>query len=467
MARPGASSLRSCARVAAFGREYCCDNIVWVFTAGRHWKRWLGILLVCILPTGCTGNDTPPNVILVTVDTLRFDAVGAYGGPVQTPVLDGLAAEGVRVATVLAPAPETGPSHATLFSGRHISTHGMRQNGHVPFATLPLVSAFRRAGYTTAGIVSSYVLKAGFGWDRGFDHYDAALIAKGHERQGPATSRVAAAWLEQAEEPFFLFVHYFDPHMPYRHHPKILARMRGHRLNLEGRHGSPEEKKYWARATMKYQSEVLFFDDALGSLLGALDARGLKDHTLVVLTADHGEGLGEHHWLGHTVHLYDEQIRVPLILRWPERLEAGHVIETILGLVDVAPTLAELVGIELPAPVDGRSIASALRNRTEPDAKPVVGMRRQLVELKVPAMGERHYVRTSRWKYIRGTDGPEELYDLRADPLELDNQATQQRDVAARLSALVDEQQARTPAPSGRGLSKEERESLEALGYVE
>jgi arylsulfatase A-like enzyme len=129
--------------------------------------------------------------------------------------------------------------------------------------------------------------------------------------------------------------------------------------------------------------------------------------------------------------------------------------------------VAELVGIELPAPVDGRSIATALRNRIEPDLKPVVGLRRQLVELKVPAMGERHYVRTSRWKYIRGTDGPEELYDLSADPLELDNQVTRNRDVAARLSALVDEHQARVPLGSVRVVSPEEKRSLEALGYVE
>jgi choline-sulfatase len=423
---------------------------------------FLGILLV-----DCTGKDPPPNVILVTVDTLRWDAVGAYGGPVPTPALDRLAAEGTVVTTALAPAPETGPSHATLFSGRHISTHGMQQNGPVPFAMLPLADSFRSAGYNTAGIVSSHVLRPSFGWDRGFDHFDAGLRTRDRERGGPATSRAAGEWLEQTEEPFFLFVHYFDPHMPYRRHPKIVARMVGAQLNMDGRHGTPEEEKYWALATMKYQSEVLYFDEALDSLLRVLDARGLKDHTLVVLTADHGEGLGEHQWLGHTVHLYDEQIRVPLILRWPKNLEAGRRIETTLGLVDVAPTIADLVGIGLPPPIDGRSIAPALRDGTEPEPVAVVGSRRRLVELKVPAMGERHYVRTSRWKYIRGEDGPEELYDLIVDPLEMDNRAADHRGVVARLSAIVDKQQTRKPTRDVRAMSREEKESLVALGYVD
>jgi arylsulfatase A-like enzyme len=212
---------------------------------------------------------------------------------------------------------------------------------------------------------------------------------------------------------------------------------------------------------------VLYVDDAVGAMLEVLDARGLKERTLVVLTADHGEALGEHDWEGHTVHLYEEQIRVPLILRWPGTLAAGQQVETPVGLVDVAPTIAELAEVELPGPIDGRSIAGALRDRVEPDARPVVGLRRQLFKLKVPGMGERHYVRTERWKYIRGTDGPEELYDLRTDPLELTNRVTANPDVVARLSAVMDEQQARSAPPFAPELTPEELEALSALGYTE
>jgi len=451
-------------------------------------RRALGLLLLAAanIGSGC-GAPTARNVVMISIDTLRADAVGAYGGPVPTPGLDRLAREGVTMQWAFAPTPTTAPSHATLFTGRHVQHHGTLGNGTTTLRELPLERAFRDGGRATAGFVSSYVLSRELGWSTGFRHFDDHFVREtgGLEEMEPAftgeleqfagkpldrgalaTTSAVRKWIESAPEPFFLFVHFFDPHGPYNARRRYVAKLLHVPFDITGRHVPGLSDATLSRDILAYYAEVLFVDEGVQGLLEALDQRGLADRTLVSVTGDHGEGLGQHGWMGHTVSLYDEQIRVPWILRWPAVLPAGVRLASPVGLVDVAPTLAELGGVTLPEPADGRSIAAALRSGTEPEARPLFGIRPRLEKPYREHFGEKRYVRTERWKLIRGEDTPDELYDLAADPSELNNLVAARPEIANGLRETLDRHVASTPvATSQAALSEEQKEALRALGY--
>jgi arylsulfatase A-like enzyme len=212
---------------------------------------------------------------------------------------------------------------------------------------------------------------------------------------------------------------------------------------------------------------VLYVVDALTALLDAV-ARRTRDTALVVLTADHGEGLGQHAWLEHAVHLYDEQIHVPLLLRWPGHLPEGRRIATPVELADVAPTVLELAGVASSAPRDGRSLAASVRAGAEPPARPIFGIRRLVDEKTGWDRGVKLSVRTRDWKYIFASESPHELYDLALDPTEhrnvLDEHADRARELRGQLEAHVAVlPKLHDPAP----LSEETRRALQALGYAE
>ena len=363
----------------------------------------LPLLAVWLLSGAGCGTPPPPNVVLVSVDTLRADALGSYGGPVATPAFDGLARDGVLFDQAIAPASQTAPSHATLFTGLEVLHHGSLRNG-VPLdgAVETLAEILGGAGYATAAFVSSFVLDDRFGWARGFDVYESefprrgetlrqrrGLWAKfefeGFDRPAVETNARALPWLVSAPEPFFLFVHYFDPHAHYAGPPELAARVPGafaQRAAADRIEGLRAVLPGIDRAQLEhvlrsYQAEVLVVDRALGALLAALDERGLRDRTLVVVASDHGEGLGQHGTLDHAPNVYEEQVRVPLLLRWPEELTPGLRIGEAVGLVDVAPTIAELAGVKFSGEPDGRSLAAALEVGAVRDSRPIIGRRRR------------------------------------------------------------------------------------------
>jgi choline-sulfatase len=450
-------------------------------------------LLARVGPLGC-GPPPPPNVLLVSIDTLRADAVGAYGGPVATPTLDRLAHEGTLFEQAIAPASQTTPSHATLFTGQEVLHHGALRNG-IPLAESAetLAEVFQRNRYATAAFASSFVLDPRFGWTQGFDHYDAEFPRAGEtlrsrggqwrqyefdgfDRRAVATNARALPWLESVDEPFFLFVHYFDPHAPYAAQPALLAqlpndfartvaseRIDGLRQTLPGL-----RLDSLSLALRNYQAEVLAVDAALGRLLAALDARGLANRTLVVVTADHGEGLGQHGTLDHAPNIYEEQLRVPLLIRWPEHVPAGQRIAQPVGLVDLAPTIAAATSLAFDQRTDGRSLWTALASGSVAEPRPIFGRRRNYPRPYQGHHGTLFFVRDGNWKLIRGTETEAELYDLATDPAERSNLSSARPDVGERLSSLLDEALARHPdraveiAPDG-----EVRRGLEALGYIE
>jgi choline-sulfatase len=442
---------------------------------------------------GC-GSPPPPNVVLVSVDTLRADALGAYGGPVATPTFDGLARDGVAFDQAIASAPQTAPSHATLFTGQEVLHHGSLRNG-VPLdeEAETLAEILRGAGYATAAFVSCFVLDDRFGWAQGFDVYDSEFPKSGEtmrfrgglwkqfdfegfDRWAGETNARALAWLASARPPFFLFVHYFDPHAPYAGPPALVAKVprafaqREAAQRIDGlREAMPEISRDQLEYILRsYQAEVLVVDRALGDLLAALDARGLRNRTLVVVAADHGEGLGQHGTLDHAPNVYDEQVRVPLLIRWPGRIAAGRRIGEPVGLIDVAPTIAELTGAKFTEDPDGRSLAAALTAGAVRDPRPIIGRRLHYLRSYQGHRGTKFFVRSDRWKYIRATEDPDELYDLVADPKELDDLHGEKPDVAARLGAILDDALERYPdrvvpvAPN-----EEVRRGLQVLGYVE
>lgn len=457
---------------------------------GERTSLWLvlAVATTCLFLSACS-RDLPPNVLLISVDTLRADALGAFGGPLPTPAFDRLAQQGVLFEQAFAPAPATAASHATLFTGQEPQRHGVLRNGEsLPAAADALAEIFRASGWRTGAFVSSFVLDPRFGWNQGFDHYDAELPERGatmgkdhvypgafwgaerfdgFDRRATSTTEAARRWIEATPEPYFAFVHYFDPHAPYVPPQVFAERAATATVALDGRSAKGIGPDKIERLIRRYLGEVLYTDDALAALLDVVDRPGARP-TLVVVTADHGEGLGQHHWMEHALHLYEEQLHVPLLLRWPGEIPAGRRIATPVALADVAPTILALAGLPLPANMDGRSLAEAVRGGAEPAARPIFAMRRLVSETAGLGTGVKLSVREGTWKYIWNGDRPQELYDLAADPNERQNVIAQQPEIAARMQAKIEERVAALPAMhDGAPLSEETRAALRALGYVE
>jgi arylsulfatase A-like enzyme/Flp pilus assembly protein TadD len=393
---------------------------------------------------------SPVNVLLVTVDTLRADHVGCYGyGAAATPGMDALAARGTRFATAIAHVPLTTPSHASILTGLTPLRHGVRDNGGfaLPAGTPTLARLLKDAGYRTAAFVSGFPLDRRFGLEIGFDTYDDRLPygddprrAAYVERRADATTEAALRWLSSldlAGAPFFAWVHYFDPHAPYE---------------------PPAE--YGARfADRPYDGEVAFVDAQLRRLLEWIDRRRLTGRTLVLVTADHGESLGEHGEDTHGVFVYDATLRVPWIMAGPGVLP-GRVASTVARGIDVTPTLLDLAGSRVPASVEGRSLRGAAAEAL-PDAPAYVES--QFAHLQL-GWAPLHGWRTARYKLI---DAPRaELYALAADPGETTNRVASERETAARLHRAL-EAALQTPAPdAARGMDSDAAARLRALGYV-
>jgi arylsulfatase A-like enzyme/tetratricopeptide (TPR) repeat protein len=359
------------------------------------------------------------DVLLISLDTLRSDAIGAYGdGAAETPWMDRLAAAGVRFAQARAHNVVTLPSHANLLSGRLPRAHGVRDNSGFRFPKdVPTLATILDAqGYRTAAFVSAFVLDARFGLDRGFDVYDDAVGgAQGREAfevpERSATETVAAAvrWLEAGSEPAFLFVHIYEPHAPYEPPEPYRSRFRG----------SP------------YRGEVAAADAALAPLLQRLLEGQESRETLVVLTSDHGEGLGEHGEATHGVFAYESTLHVPLLLYAPGLLEP-RTVDNAVRHIDVLPTVLDLLGIEPDSPLDGRSLVPlALGRELRGADTPFEALSAALDRGWAPL----HGIVAGSLKYI---DLPiPELYDLERDPAELTNLAEQRPKDLERLRALV------------------------------
>lgn len=455
-------------------------------------------------PPGEGADPSRPNVVLVTLDTVRANRLGPYGGrgTARTPVLDALGAEGVVFLQAIAPQPETAPSHATMFTGLHPLSHGLTSNaGTLSTAPPTLAEVLGREGYATGAFVSAYALDGRVGVGRGFETYDddfsnrvrglGALSLRqlwvkwvfrfGNpaqvsdlERPAPATNARALAWLDRHRgERFFLWVHYFDAHSPYVPHG-----LPGFEAN--GRPGSPSvdhvalldsrRNEYPQDEVEKlkrlYDEEVTFVDSQVGELLKGLGERGLAEGTLVAVVGDHGESMDDHGIMFSHNGIYDTVVEVPFLLKAPGKLPHRRV-DAQVRLVDLMPTLLELAGIPGPERSDGSSLVSLARGAEE-------GERQALLVGHLQHVGPGLWcgLRSNDWKYIRGPDGTEELYLLGKDPCEQEDVASRQpRAVeAARsgLEAVVGDRCGAAAAESvPSDLDPEVARRLQALGYLQ
>ncbi len=398
------------------------------------------------------------NVLLVTLDTTRADHLSCYGyRAAQTPTIDSLVDRGVIFDHAFTPVPVTLPAHATIMTGLEPFRHGVRCNGQYQLREdhVTLSEVLAAEGYTTAAFVASFALDERFGLNQGFETYDFRVSDEGrrgplsfeNERHAGHVTDAALHWLDAQNraadsDPFFMWLHYYDPHAPY----------------------APPHDSRLARPTSliaAYDAEIAFVDTQLQRLMSALDERQLRDETLVVLVSDHGEALGDHGEDEHSGFIYDETVRVAWILSCPALFASQHrVDDRIVGLVDVAPTILELLGVVGPTDMDGLGQFTA---PFDPDRAIYL---ETLLTKEQFACAPLHGLRRLSDKLIVAPRS--EYYDLRNDRRELENLWDRSDSECAaltdRLKTIMRTSESATSAE--RVMSDDEVRRLASLGYV-
>jgi arylsulfatase A-like enzyme/Tfp pilus assembly protein PilF len=424
--------------------------------------------------------SSPPNIILITLDTTRADRMGFLGSKLGlTPNLDTLAAQSHIFTRAYSHVPLTTASHATILTSTYPQFNGINDFGKPLLPQMPYLPDLLHArGYQTAAFVGSLVLDpiggTAPGFDRGFDTYDAGFRSRRHgedryatleRRAGEVVTR-ATQWLERRRnpvKPFFLWVHVYDAHDPYE--PP-----------------APYAAKY---AHAPYDGEVAYVDASIGKLLTALRARNLYDGSLIIAMADHGEAFGEHGERSHGIFLYDETIHVPLVLKMPAEQSPAKKITTRVGLVDVAPTLLQSAGVAAPKEMQGESLLKIIRQARPPAGTAGVaatdfGTNSRAVADR-PAYAETDYprrafgwstlrsLRAGRYLFIRAPRA--ELYDQSVDPAATTNLAATSPAVRDTLAVQTDDLRSKFTNPAlkdaiAAGLTPEQAQKLSSLGYL-
>ena len=406
-------------------------------------------------------GERPLSVVLITIDTARADAFGAYGQPLPTsPNIDRLAAEGTLFADVVSSSPSTVPSHATIFTGNHPYTHGARGNAYVlAESNVTLAEVLRAHGYRTGAEVAAPVVGRRTQLDQGFEHYrdldspgvkrkrvraaEGSELLELNEREAADITRLGVDFLRaHRSESFFLWLHYFDPHSVYQPPADFASRL-------------PQSP---------YHAEVLYADHMIGRVISELERIGAGEGTLVVLTSDHGEGLGEHGETTHSFFVYDTTVRVPLILWGPEVVSHGRRVPSLVRTVDIAPTILDLVGLPALEGIAGVSLRPLLDGGS--DDLELVGYGESIEPLKLFGIQAIRFLRRGDWKYIHKV--APELYDVRDDPGERSNLAARHPetlgDLRRRLRQLVADGPAR--AVDAALQNEDTWAQLNALGYA-
>jgi arylsulfatase A-like enzyme/tetratricopeptide (TPR) repeat protein len=409
------------------------------------------ILVISAAPLALAGGAASAdlNVLVVTIDTLRPDRLSCYGSKLaQTPRIDGLAAKGVLFERAFAHNPETLPSHTNIFLGMTALAHGVSENSKsiVPADALTLAELLKSRGYATGAFVSAFTLDSRFGLDQGFDVYDDRYPAKAQpgllysERPAAKTLEAVLPWLAAQKGKWFCWVHLWDPHDPY----------------------TPPEPYLEQYKSDPYSGEVAYVDSQIGLLLAELDKRQLADKTVIILTGDHGEGLGDHGEAYHGYFAYNSTIQIPLIVVAPGLKPAR--IKDAVAHIDIFPTVCDLVGLDKPAPLQGASLQPFLRGRTRP-ARPIYfeALEAYLNRGWAPLRG----VIENGKKFIQSPIP--ELYDLAGDFDETKNLA-ETSDLAPFQKRVQDIMKAGASPLAARvgpkTTDRETRERLQSLGYA-
>lgn len=467
----------------------------------------LALLAICACGTGESqeaelAGAAKPNVVLISVDTLRADHLPTYGYFRATaPKLDRLADEGIVFGNAFTVMSHTLPAHVSLMTGVHPLRHGVLTNRDRYAGTFPtLAERLADAGYATAGFVTGFPLHSDSGLARGFDLYrDTGRSGDGlvGKIAGSVANQRVEEWLAANRRPFFLFLHYFDVHDPYERPTELElpfevdTELRAHMKALgiaevELASTTPTPLRLddrplddLATAVNAYDNQIFHVDWLIDRLRQLLRERGLLDDTLLIVTSDHGEGLGQHGYYSHGLHLYEEQLRIPLVMSFPGSGWKPARIDAAVSLLDVLPTLLELVDLPAEPTLDGRSLLADIR---EPDAESsakrwLLAQRRNFSKRALAVRG-RFASREglfalrgdSPLKYLRTSDGSEELYDLRRDPLERENLARVRSEDVSRLRAVLEGRRDQYRAIAGTSEQRTDEDTLKALrslGYIE
>ncbi len=424
-------------------------------------KRLSLLMILVVASLACRPEHRPMNVIIVTMDTTRADHLSVYGYPENTtPSLSRLAGKSTVFERCLTAVPITLPSHTTIFTGLYPPTHGVRDNNsfYVPDRVDTLAEILGRAGWQTAAFVGAFPVSSIFNLDQGFDLYDDRFSypTEGFdrfqpqkqifyaERKADKVTREAIKWLEgdHSKTPFFLWLHYFDPHQPQDPPPFF--------------------QELFPQSA--YDAEIAFVDDGIGAVLRTLEDKGLAEDTIVIITADHGESLGEHGEETHAILLYDATLRVPLIIHDP-RHSLRRRVTPLVRTIDIMPTALDLVGLEIPSDIQGESLLPLMNGQEFTPRE---------------AYHETYYGAFQYgWSPIFALSSPSglkyieaprpELYDVAQDPMELRDLVAGRPDEAAtmlsRLRRLHGSLVSENPVASARS-DPEVIAKLAALGYV-
>ena len=471
----------------------------------RAWRTVLAVALAIPAAVGWGSRilanqvpadaETRPNVVLITVDTLRADRLGSYGhGRSTTPHLDALAERGIRYSRSISQAPHTHPSMASMLTSAYPTSLGGDLK-YIPYDLPTVAEVFQNAGYRTAAVSSNVWIKRALGFDQGFDHFDQTSamsefyndLARIDWKNASHVSDAGIAWLDARPadgRPFFLWLHYLDPHHPYdpqapfaerfatpeRTPPPAVAELNTLPTGeqTERLMALTEEDPETSRASFDaildlYDGEIAFTDEQIGRVLDHLAALGLDGSTAIAFTADHGEEFLDHDSWGHSHTLYNELIHVPLILAYPDQPRRGIVRDNVVRTLDIAPTLIDIAGLPIPKTMRGRSLLQLERRRppADPPALSVLTSKRQLsVELK-------------GWKLIYSPrDGKAQLYDLNNDPGETTDLADAEPERVQGLILALEDTLGKLPRWAHTEvrehmLDPATREQLRALGYVQ
>ena len=409
----------------------------------------LGAFLWWLMRRSIASSPRIRNVLLISIDTCRSDYLSCYGYKDQTtPHIDAVAAEGFLFDNAISPTPLTLPAHCTLLTGTNPLYHAVHNNSHYRLGDshVTLAEILKDNGFATGAVVGAIVLDSRYGLHQGFDDYydrfdELDFELRIAERRGEEVNHDAFEWLEQhRDDRFFLFLHYYDPHAPYD--PP-----------------APFAEKYQDEL---YVGDIAYTDDCIGKIVAKLKALDLYDSTLIIITSDHGEMLGEHGEKTHGFLIYQSVVRVPLIFKLPGTTESRRVKE-LVGLIDIVPTVCDLIGAKIPAAVKGRNVLANRQGGSDPDEG-----REIYCESFIPSFYQASPLLglvTPDWKYIHAKRP--ELYNVTEDPNESRNLAEEQAertlDMKKRLELIVNDEHRQSHPQTTTG---ENVQKLQGLGYV-
>jgi arylsulfatase A-like enzyme len=447
-----------------------------------------------ILNTSCSRNSTStpakkhegPNVVLISLDTTRSDHLGCYGydKPVS-PRIDEVAARGTVFNIAMCTASVTPVSHASILTGHYPYTHGLRvlhglYDYQLPDSAITMAEVLGEVGYQTGAFISAFPAGGRFGLAQGFDTFNEDFLKNSvqqivtedgtvntglNQRGAGPTTDLALEWLNQTESPFFLWLHYFDPHDPMLLPPKEYLH----------KYPAPTGTTNEILRTL-YDIEIQYMDEHIGRVVDYLDSAGQLDNTVIVIVSDHGEGLGDHNWWSHGI-LYQEQIQAALVVAAPGK-PGGRQVDHLVSIIDVMPTTLDLVGLDLEQvpEMDGQSVVPMLMGDNSEPLRTVyadaVNTLTAYGDAALQSVGREDdmlfCITDGRWKYIHHLkhENKSELYDLKNDPGELKNLYAANREQVERLRRDL---QARRPMPSMRqsdNMSTEDIQRLQSLGYA-